>query len=132
MRSAECIHYHSLDRGRDAHCWPPTACCASLRRRATPTPCDVRVVYIDDPSLKGQRYGAIICDLERRCTIDLLPDREGGTVADWLTEHPGIELVCRDRGNGFCEVAAKGASQALQICDRWHRSRTSPLPSSKP
>ena len=80
-----------------------------LRRRAVPTLSDVRVVGIDDFAwLKGQRYGTIVCDLERRCTIDLLPDREGGTVADWLAQRPGIEIVCRDRGSGFREGAAKG------------------------
>ena len=92
-----------------------------LRRRATPTPSDVRVVGIDDFAwLKGQRYGTIICDLERRRTIDLLPDREGGTVANWLADHPGIEIVCRDRGSGYREGAAKGAPQALKVADRWH------------
>ncbi len=85
-----------------------------LRRRATPTPSDIRVVGIDDFAwLKGQRYGTIICDLERRCTIDLLPDREGATVAAWLAAHPGVEIVCRDRGSGFREGATKGAPQAL-------------------
>ena len=92
-----------------------------LRRRAAPTPSDVRVVGIDDFAwLKGQRYGTIVCDLERRRTIDLLPDREGGTVADWLAAHPEVEIVCRDRGSGYREGAAKGAPQALQIADRWH------------
>jgi len=92
-----------------------------LRRRAPLTPPDVRVVGIDDFAwLKGQRYGTIICDLERRRTIDLLPDREGATVANWLAKHPGVEIVCRDRGSGYREGAAKGAPQALQISDRWH------------
>ena len=92
-----------------------------LRRRATPTLSDVRVVGIDDFAwLKGQRYGTIIYDLERRRTIDLLPDREGGTVANWLADHPGIEIVCRDRGSGYREGAAKGAPQALKVADRWH------------
>ena len=73
-----------------------------LRRRAPPTPPDVRVVGIDDFAwLKGQRYGTIVCDLERRCTVDLLPDREGSTVADWLAAHPAVEIVCRDRGSGY-------------------------------
>jgi len=92
-----------------------------LRRRAAPTPSTVRVVGIDDFAwLKGQRYGTIICDLERRRTIDLLSDREGGTVATWLATHPDVEIVCRDRGSGYREGAAKGAPQALQISDRWH------------
>ena len=81
-----------------------------LHRRAPPTPPDVRVVGIDDFAwLKGQRYGTIICDLERRRTIDLLPDREGATVANWLAKHPGVEIVCRDRGSGYRQGAAKGA-----------------------
>ena len=92
-----------------------------LRRRAAPTPSTVRVVGIDDFAwLKGQRYGTIVCDLERRRTIDLLPDREGATIANWLTDHPGIEIVCRDRGGGYREGADKGAPRALQIADRWH------------
>ena len=90
-----------------------------LRRRATPPPSNVRVVGIDDFAwLKGKRYGSIVCDLERRCTIDLLPDREGGTVAAWLAAHPGFEIVCRDRGSGFGEGATKNAPRALQMCDR--------------
>ncbi len=91
-----------------------------VRQHAAPPP-SVRVVGIDDFAwLKGQRYGTIICDLERRRTIDLLPDREGGTVANWLAAHPDVEIVCRDRGSGFREGAAKGAPQALQVADRWH------------
>ena len=75
-----------------------------LRHRTTPTPPDVRVVGIDDFALpKGQRYGTIICDLERRRTIDLLPDRECGTVADWSDAHSDSEIVCRDRGSNFRE-----------------------------
>ena len=79
-----------------------------LRRRATPTPFDVRVVGIDDfAGVKGQRYGTIICNLERRRTIDLLPDREGGTVADWLAAHPNHEIVCCDRGSSYRERQPK-------------------------
>ncbi|MFG6596146.1 transposase [Sulfitobacter sp. 1A13368] len=48
-----------------------------------------RIIGIDDWAWrKGQRYGALICDLERRAVIDLLPDREPATVAAWLRQHP--------------------------------------------
>ena len=41
------------------------------------------MVGIDDWAFKrGHHYGPIICDLERRRIIDLLPDREAATVAD--------------------------------------------------
>ncbi|MGY4353072.1 transposase [Bradyrhizobium sp. GM7.3] len=34
------------------------------------------IVGIDDWAWRrGQRYGTIICDLERNCVLDLLPDR---------------------------------------------------------
>jgi len=49
---------------------------------------------------RGQRYGSIICDLERRCIVDLLPDREPGTVEAWLSRHPEIHVISRDRGGG--------------------------------
>ncbi|WP_435053781.1 hypothetical protein [Mesorhizobium australicum] len=34
--------------------------------------------------LARQRYGTIICDLERNRVLDLLPDRNTDTVASWL------------------------------------------------
>ena len=80
-----------------------------------------RVVGIDDWAWrKGQCYGTIVVDLERRDVVDLLPDREGDTVAAWLKEHPGIEVVSRDRSATYAEAATEGASQAVQVADRWH------------
>ncbi len=92
-----------------------------LRRRAAATPCSAKVVGIDDFAWRrGHRYGTIVCDLEARRIIDLLPDRDVGTVATWLGRHPEIEVVCRDRGGGYQEAASKGAGKAVQIVDRWH------------
>ncbi|WP_208863826.1 MULTISPECIES: transposase [Mesorhizobium] len=43
------------------------------------------MVGIDDWAWrKGQRYGTIICDLARDRVLDLLPDRNAGTVASRL------------------------------------------------
>jgi transposase len=93
-----------------------------VRRRATRMDIDtVCIVGIDDFAWKrGQRYGTLLCDLEHRRIIDLLPDRETGTVADWLAAHPEITVVSRDRGGGYGPAAAKGAPQAVQVADRWH------------
>ena len=61
-----------------------------------------RVIGIDDWAWrKGQRYGTLICDLERRRDIDLLPDREPARVEAWLRAHPQVEMVARDRNGGY-------------------------------
>src|SRR3954447_7440350 len=58
-----------------------------------------RILGVDDWAWRrGQRYGTIICDLERRRVIDLLPDRTGETLASWLRQHgKSVAVVSRDR-----------------------------------
>ncbi|MEX1663812.1 ISL3 family transposase, partial [Thioclava sp. 15-R06ZXC-3] len=80
-----------------------------------------RVIGIDDWAWrKGQRYGTLICDLERRAVIDLLPDREPATVAAWLRQHPQIEVVARDRNGGYRKAISEALPDATQVADRWH------------
>jgi len=93
-----------------------------MRRRALPLATKpVQVVGVDDFAWKrGQHYGRIVCDLERRRIIDLLADREAGTVQAWLAAHPEIAVVSRDRGGRYGQAATKGGPQAVQVADRWH------------
>ncbi len=80
-----------------------------------------RVLGIDDWAWKKRhRYGTILCDLEAGRVIDLLPDRESETVAAWLREHPGTQIVSRDRASTYAEAARRAAPEAIQIADRWH------------
>jgi transposase len=92
-----------------------------VRRRGTPRFLPPTVVGVDDWAWKrNQRYGTIICDLERRKTIALLPDREPATTQLWLSDQPQIEVVARDRGGGYALAAAKALPHATQVADRWH------------
>ena len=78
-----------------------------VRRKAIRDTSPLRVIGIDDWAWKrGQRYGSIICDLERRRVVDLLPDREPATVEAWLSHHPEITVISRDRGGGYGQEAA--------------------------
>src|SRR3984957_13481084 len=93
----------------------------TVRRRAARPRDPLRAVGIDDWAWrKGCQYGTVICDLERRRIVALLPDRASGTSAAWLRDHPSIEFIARDRGASYGDAASKGAPQAVQIADRWH------------
>jgi len=92
-----------------------------VRRRAVKPSEEPCVVGIDDFAWKrGHRYGTIICDLERRCIIDILPDREAATATAWLAARPSIAIIARDRGAGYKQAATEGRPDAVQVADRWH------------
>src|SRR5258708_28109662 len=92
-----------------------------VRARARPRTEPLNVVGIDDWAFRrNHSYGTIVCDLERRGIVTLLPDREMATVEAWLAGHPDITVLSRDRGGGYGEAASKALPCAIQVADRWH------------
>ena len=92
-----------------------------VKRVELPLASSPRVVGLDDWSWKRRlRYGTLICDLESRKPIDVLPDRSVETVSAWFEKHPSIEIVSRDRSSEYAAAIKKGAPQALQVADLWH------------
>ena len=76
---------------------------------------------VDDWAFRRNKtYGTILINLEDGSPVDLLPDRQAATLATWLTNHPGVQLISRDRGGEFARGARQGAPEALQIADRFH------------
>ena len=99
----------------------PSTLLRLIRQMALPAHPPVREIGVDDFALRrGQRYGTVIVDHERRRPIDLLPDRTADTLATWLQRHDTLTTITRDRSTEYARGIAAGAPHAVEVLDRWH------------
>ena len=92
-----------------------------VRRAPLPVGPAPEVVGIDDWAWrKGHHYGTILVDLLQGRPIDILADRATATVATWFHAHPTVEVVARDRAEGYAAGIRQGAPAAVQVADRFH------------
>ncbi|WP_412079450.1 ISL3 family transposase (plasmid) [Streptomyces xanthophaeus] len=80
-----------------------------------------RILGVDEFAFrKGRTYGTLLVDVEAGQVVDVLPDRTSETFAVWLRDHPGAEIICRDRASAYSRAIKEAAPGALEVADRWH------------
>jgi transposase len=79
------------------------------------------VLGVDEFAIRrGQTYATLICDLNTRRPIDVLPGRKSEPLIEWLKQHPGVEVVARDRASAYTEAVKTAAPDTTQVADRFH------------
>jgi transposase len=92
-----------------------------IRTIQDPPETEVSILGIDDFALRrGYKYGTILINLQTGKPLDLLLDRTADVVKPWLVRHPEIQVVSRDRANGFAEAVRQVLPHATQVADRYH------------
>ena len=80
-----------------------------------------RVLGVDDFALRrGHVYATMLIDAETGQRVDVLASRKADVLEEWLREHPGVEVVCRDGSGAYGEAVRRALPGAVQAGDRWH------------
>lgn len=80
-----------------------------------------QVLGVDEFALRrGCTYGTILVDLEHHQPVDILEGKQAEPLTQWLLDHPGVEILARDRAEAYALAGRTGAPTALQVADRFH------------
>jgi hypothetical protein len=76
---------------------------------------------IDDFALRrGLACATVLIDAETGRRAGVLPGRTAGVAGEWLRDHPGVEIMCRDGPGAYGEAVRRALPGAVQVSDRWH------------
>lgn len=128
----ECIHKKKMSRKRVAlqeglheetvlstfKRWAKQSVRQSKRQR-------VRVLGIDEIYLGHKEYVLVLSDIERRCVIEVLPNRLKATLEKWLDglskeERRAIKVVSMDMWEAYRQAVRNKLSHASIVADRFH------------
>jgi len=62
-------------------------------------------------------------DLELGRVVDVMAESSADALAAWLTAHPGVTTIGRDRHGRYAEGARRMVPDATQVADRFHLVR---------
>ena len=80
-----------------------------------------RVLGVDEFALRrGCTYATILVDLERRRPVEILEGKQAQPLTQWLRDHPGVDILTRDRAEAYALAGRTGATAALRVADRFH------------
>jgi len=99
----------------------PTTILRLVRRTRLPEAATPTLLGVDEWAYRKRLdFKTILVDLSSNRPLELLPDASATTLASWLQDHPGVEVIARDRAGTFAEGARQGAPDAIQVADRFH------------
>lgn len=100
---------------------------AALKKSASPVSGTIRVLGIDEISLKKRhkQFVLVISDVSRKCILTVLPDREKETLENWIdTLSPqtreSIRFVSIDMWAPYYQAARNKLPRAKVVVDRFH------------
>jgi transposase len=89
--------------------------------------CRIRILGVDEISLrKGHKqYALVLSDLQRRCVIAVLENRQKDTLEKWLDNlsedtRKAIKVVSMDMWNPYRQAVRKKLPHACIVADRFH------------
>ena len=71
----------------------------------------------------GRRYGTILVDGDSHRVVDLLEDPSTDALGSWLVDHPGVEVICRDRV-GITPALTSALRGWLSAAWAWYSKRS--------